>query len=921
MDPRRVMIIDTSRLGSSKMFITSQVDRLEIGDGMWRIAFKTKPTVYIYRYERIKYLKDPKVVELKNRGFYLKGKRIENIQCLLEFEDMGRHYYHAVYDSGKEVDYTESEVYVSRTNLDECGGGVWKYLQHLATEIGLEVENYGNIMQKQYAVIDRKRDMVPLAQYLGDKSDLKSRKAPKQIIFPFGCNASQKKAVEYALTNQVSIIQGPPGTGKTQTILNIISNLLIMGKSVLVVSNNNSAVDNVAEKLSSESIGLGFLVSKLGSAENKARFIENQPPIPDMTGWILLGQWDVLKIIRELLDNVSRGFDSQEALAKLRIELETLKTEHQYNDEISSDDKYSELLSSKPSKKLINLKCICDRYAEGEQKLPLSLLFKQIFSLGLKSWAFLHEPLVRVSADLEHNYYVARLREIKQEIAHHEDFLKSIDLKENVKNLRDLSLAYLKHTIAQRGGARRTYSIKDIKPNTESFLKDYPVVLSTTYASKTCISPDYVFDYVIMDEASQVDIMTGALALSCAENAVIVGDDKQLPNVTDHQMEMALTAIQDQYHVEDKYCSTSHSFLQSCCDVFIGAPQTLLREHYRCHPKIIDFCNKRFYDGQLLIMTEDKGEKDVLKVIRTAPGNHARGHFNQREIDVILKEVMPTVNAETSVGIITPYRNQAEEINRQLGQEIASTVHKYQGRECDTIIMSMVDNEATEFSDDSNLLNVAISRAKSKLCIVATGNELDKDSNLAQLIEYATYNNFEVTNSQIRSVFDFLYKQYTQERLAFEKTTNVDLGELSENIIYLTLNEAISKLENANIEVVSHYPLKRLIADDRLLTEEEKVFTSSELTHVDFLLYNSITKKPILTIEVDGWAFHQSDVQKKRDAMKDDILSKYRLKPLRISTFQAITVDSLSEMIKHDVNVVNENGYCGPLALRRAKEK
>ena len=57
-------------------------------------------------------------------------------------------------------------------------------------------------------------------------------------------------------------------------------------------------------------------------------------------------------------------------------------------------------------------------------------------------------------------------------------------------------------------------------------------------------------------------------------------------------------------------------------------------------------------------------------------------------------------------GIITPYRQQADEINKALGKDIASTVHKYQGRECDTIIMSMVDNNPTEFSDDSNLLNV-----------------------------------------------------------------------------------------------------------------------------------------------------------------------------------------------------------------------
>lgn len=88
-------------------------------------------------------------------------------------------------------------------------------------------------------------------------------------------------------------------------------------------------------------------------------------------------------------------------------------------------------------------------------------------------------------------------------------------------------------------------------------------------------------------------------------------------------------------------------------EVFRDAPVTLLREHYRCHPKIIEFCNKRFYDGELVAMTADHDEKKVLKVVRTAKGNHARGHFNQREIDVIMQEVIPEYACNGSVGIIT----------------------------------------------------------------------------------------------------------------------------------------------------------------------------------------------------------------------------------------------------------------------------
>ena len=77
--------------------------------------------------------------------------------------------------------------------------------------------------------------------------------------------------------------------------------------------------------------------------------------------------------------------------------------------------------------------------------------------------------------------------------------------------------------------------------------------------------------------------------------------------------------------------------------------------------------------------------------------------------------------------------------------------------------MSMVDNVPTEFSDDANLLNVAISRAKTHLCIVTNGNEIPKDTNLAQLIAYIQYNNnFRMTPIMFteqcdRSIFEYFY--------------------------------------------------------------------------------------------------------------------------------------------------------------------
>ena len=260
MDPRKNMIIDLEKKGDKRMFVTEQVVHIsENNNGLWAVKFSTSQHIFNYNKSRLLYLKNPIRVDLLEKGLYIKNKHITNVSELLKFDD-GRHvFYHVVYNNGFTENLDGNDVYVTRTPIDKYGGTTWEYLNKLATETGLMTEEGDNILALQYGIIDVKRDNVPLAQYLGDKTKLATFRVPNTIYYPFGCNASQKKAVENALTNQVSIIQGPPGTGKTQTILNIIANLLLEKKSVLVVSNNNSAVENVAEKLEGE--GLGFFVA------------------------------------------------------------------------------------------------------------------------------------------------------------------------------------------------------------------------------------------------------------------------------------------------------------------------------------------------------------------------------------------------------------------------------------------------------------------------------------------------------------------------------------------------------------------------------------------------------------------------------------------------------------------------------------
>lgn len=104
---------------------------------------------------------------------------------------------------------------------------------------------------------------------------IESRELTAAPIFPFRCNLSQREAVEIGLTRSVSVIEGAPGTGKTETILNLVANIIAaQAGTVGVVSFNNAAVDNVREKL--DELGFGHVIANLGRKKKREEFFAGQ---------------------------------------------------------------------------------------------------------------------------------------------------------------------------------------------------------------------------------------------------------------------------------------------------------------------------------------------------------------------------------------------------------------------------------------------------------------------------------------------------------------------------------------------------------------------------------------------------------------------------------------------------------------------
>ena len=285
-------------------------------------------------------------------------------------------------------------------------------------------------------------------------------------------------------------------------------------------------------------------------------------------------------------------------------------------------------------------------------------------------------------------------------------------------------------------------------------------------------------------------------------------------------------------------------------------------------------------------MTGDHGEKDVLAAIRTVPGMHAREHMNQRELESIVKEVIPGITIPLDdVGIISPYNAQVRALADAIPQADVSTVHKFQGREKDMIILSTTDSEITDFSDDANLVNVAVSRAVNRFVLVTNGNPMPAGSCIGDLLDYIEYNSFTVTESKLRSVFDCLYDAFRGEREKYLKNSKRISEFDSENLMYKLITDILSEDEFNTLGVVCHHPLRTLIKDTSLMDSDERRYATHPNTHLDFLIYSKISKKPLLAIEVDGYNYHKDDSrQGERDAMKNSILDKYGLPLLRLKT-------------------------------------
>ena len=840
---------------------------------------------YRYSPENVRIIREPRILDPEQTRVYSDGHEIWGVSWISEFRADGISVLYAETHKGMHL-VTRKYRLVESALSDTEAGNVFSYLTALSEMNGIKTEDGEQLLSRYYRSISFIDPDSILASYLRPETHQGKTADPGFLIFPFGINRSQLLAVQRAFSNKLSIIQGPPGTGKTQTILTLIANIIIRGQCAEIISNNRSAVINVLEKL--DRSGLSFIAALLGSAESKEAFLASQTGCypDDLNDWKLSGiSADALqRKIRSLSEEIQKGFTVSEELHEKKAARESLLTEAKHFTEAVPLER-----KAGPRAGTGNiLKHMRRAAAEIEKKGHLGFIVRlQLMFSGLVPWHQSGVAAESVIPYLSSLYYENSLRSLEEDISRLASSLESLRLDDKISELTDLSMSYLKDFLFRKyygNGSRAVFTAEDFWRNPDRVTGEYPVILSTAFSAYTALRGK-MYDYVIMDEASQSDITVGALAMAGAGNAVVVGDLQQLPNVLGKEEEDEGARLLSEAGLPESY-SCSCSFLLSVSRLFPSVPDTLLREHYRCHPKIIGFCNEKFYNNELLIMTEDNGEKDAMTFIRTPAVRFAHGHTNQRQADVIAAEVLPGIGdiPPDDIGIITPYRDNAALIRKETEERIeTSTVHSFQGREKDAIIFATSDDVVTSFSDDPNLINVAVSRAKKHFVLVASSFPQPRNSTIGDLEAYIAYNDFRVLDSRVASVFDILFSDATKERLSGSGTRVSEYD--SENLMYEAIIDVIGRHFSLNLRTVCHYPLRYLIRDFSILDEEEKAYAGHISAHVDFLIYRFIGKVPVLAIEVDGFSYHKpGSRQAVRDHMKDSILMKAGIPLMRFST-------------------------------------
>lgn len=254
---------------------TEEIEKLEQTEKYYIIRFYNANKTYKYNFSKVVIENATQQIELKdNQIVMIDNIIISNVTKIIKYISKIR----IIFSDSREKLTDINKIKLLENNNKSSEEEILNYFKELSKYVKIVDEKTGEeryLLEKQYNkfTIPEKSVLKYYLNGINTEGQLKE----KVNIYPFNFNISQKQAVENVNKSNISVIKGPPGTGKTQTILNIIANLVANNKTIALVSGNNEATRNVKEKLDKN--GYGFIVAELGKDENVTDFFLHLPQI------------------------------------------------------------------------------------------------------------------------------------------------------------------------------------------------------------------------------------------------------------------------------------------------------------------------------------------------------------------------------------------------------------------------------------------------------------------------------------------------------------------------------------------------------------------------------------------------------------------------------------------------------------------
>ncbi|MBR1422909.1 MAG: DUF3320 domain-containing protein [Ruminococcus sp.] len=302
-------------------------------------------------------------------------------------------------------------------------------------------------------------------------------------------------------------------------------------------------------------------------------------------------------------------------------------------------------------------------------------------------------------------------------------------------------IGILKKAIKNNG---RMLSIRKLFEQIPTLLRRLcPCMLMSPISVAQYIDPAFPkFDLVIFDEASQLPTSEAVGTIARADNAIIVGDPKQLPPTTFFKTE---TVDEENIEQEDL-----ESLLDDC--LALSMPQEYLKWHYRSkHESLIAFSNNMYYDSKLYTFPSPEEMVSQVKLVQLE-GYYDKGSSkqNKAEAEAVVQEIMRRLRDEKlrndSIGVVTFSLAQQTLIQDMLEDEFAAdsdiaefdanskepvfikNLENVQGDERDVILFSIGYGPDKDGKVSMNFgpinrdggwrrLNVAVTRSKKEMII------------------------------------------------------------------------------------------------------------------------------------------------------------------------------------------------------------